>query len=157
MIVTLSFCDYGTFKAFYNYLCPSCENLQYIGSGNSNSVNSNSVNNKEKCGPKRLLSPEEELFLCPVRLRLGLLERDIAHRFNISQSRIWVTWLDFLYRQLRSIPIWPSQEFVRATMPESFKNSYPHTRVIIDSTELFIETPTQPMNSKCYLLNLQEP
>jgi hypothetical protein len=29
-------------------------------------------------------------------------------------------------------------------MPESFKNSYPHTRVIIDCTELFIETPSQP-------------
>ena len=71
MIVTefyTGFCDYGTFQAFYNYLCPACENLQYIGSGNSNSVN-----NKEKCGPKRLLSPEEELFLCLVRLRLGLL------------------------------------------------------------------------------------
>ena len=137
------FCDYGTFQAFYNYLCPACERLQYIGSGNS----CNSVNSKEKCGPKRLLSPEEELFLCLVRLRLGLLERDIAHRFNISVSqvsRIWVTWLDFLYRRLRSIPIWPSQEFVRATMPQSFKNTYPHTRVIIDCTELFIETPSQP-------------
>ena len=91
------FCDYGTFQAFYNYLCPACERLLYIGSGNS----CNSVNSKEKCGPKRLLSPEEELFLCLVRLRLGLLERDIARRFNISVSqvsRIWVTWLDFLYR-----------------------------------------------------------
>ncbi len=29
-------------------------------------------------------------------------------------------------------------------MPESFKNSYPYTRVIIDCTELFIETPSQP-------------
>ena len=35
------FCDYGTFQAFYNYLCPACERLRYIGSGNScNSVNS---------------------------------------------------------------------------------------------------------------------
>ena len=34
-------CDYGTFQAFYNYLCPACERLRYIGSGNScNSVNS---------------------------------------------------------------------------------------------------------------------
>ena len=137
------FCVYGTFQALYNYLCPACERLQYIGSGNS----CNSVNSKEKCGPKRLLSPEEEIFLCLVRLRLGLLEREIAHRFNISVSqvsRIWITWLDFLYRRLRSIPIWPSQEFVRATMPQSSKNTYPHTRVIIDCTELFIETPSQP-------------
>ena len=29
-------------------------------------------------------------------------------------------------------------------MPQSFKNTYPQTRVIIDCTELFIETPSQP-------------
>ena len=29
-------------------------------------------------------------------------------------------------------------------MPQSFKNDYPHTRVIIDCTELFIETRSQP-------------
>ena len=95
----------------------------------------------------RTLSPEEELFLCLVRVRLGLLERDLANRFNISTSqvsRIWVTWLDVLYRRLRSIPIWPSQSYVRETSPPSFKESYPNTRVIIDCTELFIEAPSQP-------------
>ena len=96
---------------------------------------------------KEDLSPEEELFLCLVRFRLGLLERDLANRFNVSASqvsRIWVTWLDFLYRRLRSMPIWPSQSYVRETSPPSFKESYPNTRVIIDCTELFIETPSQP-------------
>ena len=68
------------FRHFITIFALACERLQYIGSGNS----CNSVNSKEKCGPKRLLSPEEELFLCLVQLRLGLLERDIAHRFNIS-------------------------------------------------------------------------
>ena len=29
-------------------------------------------------------------------------------------------------------------------MPQCLKNTYPHTRVIIDCTELFIETPSQP-------------
>ncbi|CAB4009571.1 THAP domain-containing 11, partial [Paramuricea clavata] len=132
-----------TFKAFYDYLCPACERLQYIGSWNTTKP----TENREKCGPRRTLSPEEELFLCLVRFRLGLLERDLANRFNISEShvsRIWVTWLDFLYRRLRSIPIWPSQSYVRETSPPSFKESYPNTRVIIDCTELFIETPSQP-------------
>ena len=137
------FSNYSTFKAFYDYLCPACERLQYIGSWNTTKP----TENREKCGPRRTLSPEEELFLCLVRFRLGLLERDLANRFNISEShvsRIWVTWLDFLYRRLRSIPIWPSQSYVRETSPPSFKESYPNTRVIIDCTELFIETPSQP-------------
>ncbi|XP_028412848.1 uncharacterized protein LOC114535739 [Dendronephthya gigantea] len=136
------FSSYSTFKAFYDYLCPSCERLRYVGSSN----NSGQTNN-QKCGPKRFLSPEEELFMCLTRLRLGLLERDLAERFNISVSqvsRIWITWLDFLYRFLRSIPIWPSQSYVRETMPQSFKETYPDTRVIIDCTELFIDRPSQP-------------
>ena len=137
------FSNYSTFKAFYNYLCPACERLQYIHSLNS----SNKSDKQEKCGPKRMLSPEEELFLCLTRLRLGLLERDLANRFNLSVSyvsRIWITWLDFLYTRVRSIPIWPSQSYIRETMPNSFKESYPNTRVIIDCTELFIEMPSQP-------------
>ena len=75
----------------------------------------------------------------------GLLERDLANRFNLSKSqvsRIWITWLDFLYTQVRSIPIWDSQNYIRETMPSSFKESYPNTRVIIDCTEVFIEMPS---------------
>jgi hypothetical protein len=74
------FSHYSTFKAFYDYLCPACERLQYIGSWNTTKP----TENREKCGPRRTLSPEEELFLCLVRFRLGLLERDLANRFNIS-------------------------------------------------------------------------
>ena len=38
----------------------------------------------------------------------------------------------------------PSQSYVRETSLPSFKDSYPNTRVIIDCTELFMETPSQP-------------
>ena len=34
----------------------------------------------------RALSPENELFLVLVRLRLGLIEPDLIDRFEISQS-----------------------------------------------------------------------
>lgn len=62
MIVTLSLTLVFA-QAFYNYLCPACEKLQCIGSDNSNGKsNSYSVNDKDKCGPKRILLPEEELF-----------------------------------------------------------------------------------------------
>ena len=132
------FRNYETFKAFYDFLCPACERLRYKGSKNS-----------ESCikGPKRMLSPEEELFLCLSRLRCGLLERDLANRYNISVSQvsnIWLTWLDFLRSRLRALPIWPSKQFVNETMPTSLKENYPQTRVIIDCTELFLETPSEP-------------
>ena len=41
----------------------------------------------DKCGRPRSLSPEQELFMVPVRLRCGLLSHDIANRFGISQAQ----------------------------------------------------------------------
>ena len=43
------FSNYGTFKAFYDYLCPACERLQYIGSWNATKP----TENRQKCGPRR--------------------------------------------------------------------------------------------------------
>jgi hypothetical protein len=96
-------------------------------------------------GPKRSFSPEQEFFLVLVRLRLGLLEEDLAVRAGISQtimSRIIITWLNFLHSRFRSIPIWPSRSSVDRNMPTAFKEMYPSTRVIIDCTEIFLETPS---------------
>ena len=95
-----------------------------------------------KCGPKRFLSPEMEFFLVLVRLRLGLLEEDIAHRVGLSVShisRIFITWFDFLHARFRQYPIWPSRLLIDEKMPRSFKETYPTTRVVIDCTELYIE------------------
>ena len=87
---------------------------------------------------------EQEFFLVLVRLRLGLLEEDIASRAGISSShfsRIWVTWLDFLHSKFRTYPIWPTKACAQQTMPKCFKEIYPSVRVIIDCTEIFIEKP----------------
>ncbi len=93
------------------------------------------------------MSPEQELLMVLVRVRCGLMGADIAHRFGISEahvSRIWVTWLVFLYHRLRGLPTWASRDFIQQTMPQPFKEkeTYPYTRVIIDCTEPLIEMPT---------------
>ena len=82
-----------------------------------------------------------------VRLRLGLLEKDLAYRFGVSVStvcHICITRINFLYHKLKEIPIWPERDTVLSCMPECFKKLYPTTRVIIDATEIFIETPSLP-------------
>ena len=136
------FQNYQTFKAFFDYLQPACQFLNYAG---SNSSTEYSLETQQKVGRTSSMSPEQELFMILVRLRCGLMGPDLAFRFSFSEtqvSRIWVTWLEFLYHRLRAIPIWASQEYIQKTMPEAFKNSYPNTRVIIDCTEIFIEKPT---------------
>lgn len=90
-----------------------------------------------------VLSPQNEFFLTLCRLRCGLMELDLAYRFHISQptvSRIFKAWLNLLYYKLREIPIWPSRTQVDSLMPNQFKVQYPNTRIIIDATEIYIQS-----------------
>ena len=76
-----------------------------------------------------------------------MMENDLAYRFGISQStvcRILITWINFLYFKFKEINLWPSRHQVNKYMPESFKNAYPTTRCIIDATEIFIQSPSNP-------------
>ena len=134
--------DYTTFEIVFQSFGSAVNSLVYIGT-NTNSAKLSSADHIKR-GPKRVLKAEQEFFLVLVRLRLGLLEEDIASRAGISSShfsRIWVTWLDFLHSKFRTYPIWPTKACVQQTMPKWFKEIYPSVRVIIDCTEIFIEKP----------------
>lgn len=41
---------------------------------------------------------------------------------------------------LGSLPIWISREKVKSTMPPKFQRYYPNVRVILDCTEIALET-----------------
>ena len=84
-------------------------------------------------------------FLFCVRLKLGLFGLDLAQRFGLhvsSVSRKIPTWANFLYFFLGNQPIWPTRECINKLMPDSFKELYPLTRVIIDCTEIYVQTPS---------------
>lgn len=52
---------------------------------------------------------------------------------------------------LGSLQIWPSRTFIDANMPAGFRDVYPKTRVIIDCTELKVQTPSSKvLNSMSY-------
>ena len=133
------FPNYTALKVCYNYLGPAVDNLTYWGSKRDS---------QSKChGRNRLLPPIEEFYMVLVRLRLGLFEKDLADRFNVSistVSRICPTWITFLYMRFKELSLWPSRDLVQTYMPRSFKDLYPSTRVIIDATEIFVETPSLP-------------
>ena len=73
------------------------------------------------------------------RLRQGFSEDHLAQLFNVSAStisRIFITWVNFMFFKFGQINIWPSRKVIDTTMPESFKGKYKSIRVIIDCIEV---------------------
>lgn len=86
----------------------------------------------------------DQFLMTLMRLRLGLVITDLSFRFSIPKStcsRIINKWVDILHSRLSSLIYWPTRGQVNATMPSDVKERFPMTRVIIDCTELFTETP----------------
>ena len=80
-----------------------------------------------------------------MKIRLNLLNDDLAFRFQISNgkvSQIFITLIKLLSKELPVLVIWPSRRQIRATLPECFKKLFPKTRTKIDCTEVFTDTPS---------------
>ena len=109
-----------------------------------------------KCGRPHKLPLLEQFFVTLVRLRLGLLEVDIANRFGVSQStvsRTTLTWINLMYHNFKAMERFPLWDVVKKYMPEIFKKEYPNTRIIIDATEFAIERPSSLLNQSSTFSN----
>lgn len=89
-------------------------------------------------------------MLVLVRLRRGFDVEVLGDLFGIHASnisRIFITWINFLYLELKFLIAWPSKEQVKSTLPKQFKY-FPKTRAIIDCTEFFIQKPSLPSSQR---------
>ncbi|XP_011408684.1 PREDICTED: uncharacterized protein LOC100641785 [Amphimedon queenslandica] len=87
---------------------------------------------------------EDELLYTLVKLRLGLVNKDIAYRANIDKglfSKIFHRWLNILYRELKQLIIWPDSETLRKNLLKCFNEKYSRVVCIIDCFEVFIQRP----------------
>ena len=95
-------------------------------------------------GSMSKLEQFNEFVITLAKLRLNLLEKDLAYRFNVSQptiSNIFHKWLKALSIRLKFLITWPEREQLRKTMPACFKKHFSKCVVIIDCFEIFIEKP----------------
>ena len=147
-----------TFKATLSYLNPgeNGENIRYWRSIDVK-VDDERKSKQRDCnkpGRRRTLQPEEAFFLVLCRLRLGFNEKHLAFLFGISQltvSRIFVSWINFMFFRFGNINIWPSREEINKTMPEDFKVKYPNLHVILDCTEIKCQMPSSLLlNSRLF-------
>ena len=86
-----------------------------------------------------------DFFSVFVRLRLNLFIMDLSSRLGVCNGtmfNIFQKWLDIMFVQLQFLITWPSREVVHNNMPLLFQQLYPRCRVIIDCSEIIIETPS---------------
>jgi hypothetical protein len=103
--------------------------------------------NQNKPGVKRKLSLFQEYIMTLVRLRLGLDTYFLGLLFGVSQTRVsqvFSTWINILHQVMSPLIKWPSKLKIQKYMPLCFKLKYPHTRVIIDCTELYVQRAKNP-------------
>ena len=85
--------------------------------------------------PKKKLSLEQEFLRIIMRSRLGLLQEDLAWRFQVSDTtapKVITTWVKLLSKEFGCLIICPSKGQIYATLPVYFKNIYLKTKVIIN-------------------------
>ena len=71
--------DYAMLMLCYNMIKDSAKNISY----NHERVYCD-LDSKNKPGRPRVLNTFQEFIMVLMRIRLGLFERDLAHRFNVS-------------------------------------------------------------------------
>ena len=139
------FPTYDHFKLFFEHVKPTADTMVHVYASGIGT-------NRPGVHKMQLI---DELFLLCVQLKLGLFELDLAQCFGVhvsSVSRKITTWANFLYFFLGNQPIWPTRECINELMPDSFKELYPSTRVIIDCTEINVQTPfSLLLQSQLYL------
>ncbi|XP_016403894.1 uncharacterized protein LOC107737010 [Sinocyclocheilus rhinocerous] len=143
--------DYETLKALYQSLQPTAQSLVRW-------TQMQRLNKTEQTVTAGFQAQDiglfDQFFLFLCRMRQGLLSADLAVRFNISKatvSRICITWANYLYFMLGTLPVWPSREAVDELMPPCFKKTFPKTRVVLDCTEIHIQAASSKvLNTMTY-------
>jgi len=125
------------FDKLYSFIAPFV-NRRWTGVV-SMMKNTRKFKTNARFGPARKMSSKTEFLMMLMKLRLGLLNKDLAKRFDISEtlcSRIFFSWLRASCEVLKSSVFMPDEESLIGSKPERFRK-LPDLHSIIDCTEFF--------------------
>lgn len=135
------FPNFKTLMLCYDLIKESAQNISY-GSYDREHFDCPAI---LQPGRPRALTNFQEFILVLMRLRLGLFEKDLAHRFRIAESTVSIifrTWVRFLGLELQELIFVPPRDVLQEHMPTLFKEFYPSTVLILDCTEVQMERPS---------------
>eukprot|EP00795_Rhopilema_esculentum_P007350 gene7350-13081_t len=150
--------DSAMFKMVFDHLFPVASRMQYW-KGDKETLRENpkdiSVEFEDEAqkaglttlrrGPARKLLLEQEFLLVSMKFKSDLLIQDLAYRFGVSVglvTSILYTWIRVMSLEFRGLIKWADRSAVMRYRPDGFRKYFPKCRVIIDCTEVFIETPS---------------
>ncbi|XP_065067713.1 uncharacterized protein LOC135693229 [Rhopilema esculentum] len=130
------------FNAIFSMLRPYLPKLKYWRGQRT----ADKVKRRFISSPMKQLSHKNEFLMVLMRLRLGLLNEDVADRFGVSSaiaSNTFATWIKLLRKLLGHCMVaWLPRETIQEHMPNVFKKAgHSKVRAIIDCSEIFIERP----------------
>ena len=131
----------SSFEQLHDYIVPYVQR-HWKGAKRTNSVCRNIITGKKR-GPNRKLPSRDELLLTLMKLRLALLNFDLAKRFRISKclsGQVITCWLRAMASVLRTMIFMPDLGTLNVTKPARFSKAR-NLHSIIDCSEIFIETP----------------
>nr|XP_047129577.1 uncharacterized protein LOC124809504 [Hydra vulgaris] len=137
------FADLSASKRMFHKLHEKISSKRHYRQRDKSKERRNFQSTPEKMGPPRKLVSQDEMLLCLMKLRLGLLTTDLSDRFGISEglcSSIFKSWLKALAEYLKCFLYAPNLGTIIATTPERF-HQFKNLFAIIDCSEIFIETP----------------
>ena len=134
------------FYAFHDIVSKYVKRRWY-GAKNATTLKRRFKSAPKKFGPVRKLESKNEFLLVCMRLRLGTLLKQLADGFVISKalaSRIISSWIGAMDIVIGRLVFWPSKDAIHTTKPQRYR-VLPGIRSIIDCSEIFIETPKDPI------------
>ena len=140
------FPTFASLEAFAEYLEPKASRL-ISWSGRQTSR----AEDVSRPGPRpwKNVTVINQLISVLARLRLAVPATDICVRMGLTEasySRLFATWIPFLAAELKMLFPFPSRKMIDSWMPQTFRDRYPNTRIIIDCYEVQCQRPSGLMN-----------
>lgn len=92
-----------------------------------------------------IISKENTLLICLMKLKLGLTDLSLSAFFSIHKTtaaKVFVECLLVLSLNCKKLICWPSKSDILESLPEVLKQHYPNCRCIIKCIEIKAEQPT---------------